>query len=301
MPLKLRLKEFFRTLHHRKWVRVILYILINVGLPIVGTYANFIEVRRLSVSRIPLPIKKNLKLKIAQLSDIHMGPTNNSVSFLQRAIRTLNNQKPDIILLTGDFLQWDMKYSKALANILASLKAPLGVYASLGNHDYGVCHPGEEPHDPVDFNQFIADLKTKGIKTLHNHAVVFENYSTPFNLVGLGDLWTSSFKPEDGFKNINPHYPTILMSHNPDSFEALQNYPFDLMLSGHVHGGQISFPFIGPLVVPVKHRHLRRGLHEVAKDKWLYTNRGLGYTLKARFLSIPEIAIIDITGSFPSA
>ena len=75
--------------------------------------------------------------------------------------------------------------------------------------------------------------------------------------------------------------------------KALENFDFDLMLAGHVHGGQISLPFIGPLSVPVKNRHLRRGLHKIGQ-KWLYTNRGLGQIFQARLLSRPEIACLDL-------
>lgn len=115
-------------------------------------------------------------------------------------------------------------------------------------------------------------------------------------IVGLGDFWTDHFQPEAAFSSAESRPPTILLSHNPDSIHELARYPFDLMLSGHAHGGQISLPFIGPLAVPIKERHLRKGLHKLY-ERWLYVNRGLGFIFKARLLSRPEITCLELVPS----
>lgn len=291
-------KEFFRTLHHKKWVRIILYCFINIFLPGIGFYMMFIETRWVQITRLRIPNKKlqaNQQIRIVQISDLHFGPTNDSKKYFSRCVEKINNLHPEAIVLTGDFLQWDESYIQRLAHILSHLKAPLGIYAILGNHDYGVCHRGHPPTDPIDYRKVIQIFQEKGIRVLHNESVVLRHQDVSINLVGLGDFWTPFFQPKVAFWQLDSALATILLSHNPDTVHALKNYDFDLMLAGHVHGGQISLPLIGPLVVPVKFRNLRRGLHQI-DGHWLYTNRGLGYTLRARLLSRPEITCIELVG-----
>lgn len=296
--LTLVIKEFFRCLYHHAWVRVLLSILIVIGIPFFGFYARFIEPRRLHIThqRIPLnkAVEKGYTLRVAQISDLHLGPSNSNRDFFQRAVARIQQLNPDIILLTGDFMQWDDVYARPLAQVLGALQAPLGVWASLGNHDYGVCHQTEAAHDPVDYQKVIQAFTDQGIPVLHNEYHEFKKAALPIRLVGLGDYWTQHFRPHSElFGNLGEQGITLLMSHNPDSIEALQDYHFDLMFAGHVHGGQISFPIIGPLSVPVKHRHLRRGLHRFG-NRLLFTSRGLGQTFQLRFNSPPEIVCIDL-------
>lgn len=292
---KIQLKEFFRKLHQKKPIRIIVYSLLVLLFPIVGFYAHFIEPRLLKISRLKIPIKKLppvfSSFRIVQISDLHFGPTNSSVSFIKKCVEKINALKPDIVAMTGDFMQWDSSYAKPLAKLLSGLKASSGVFAILGNHDYGVCHPGCAPSDPVDHEEVIREFTGEGITVLHNEKRVIRRGNDFLNLIGLGDFWTKNFSPEKIMGQRD--YPTILLSHNPDSITALTDFHFDLMLAGHVHGGQISFPWIGPLSVPVKNRHLRRGLHRIG-EKWLYTNRGLGFIFKARLLSPPEITCLDL-------
>lgn len=291
------LKEFIRKLHHYQLVRFLLYGAILVGLPIVGLYVHFIEPKWIQLTRLKIPIRKLPRawtnFRIVQLTDIHFGPTNHSVAFINQCVQITNNLKPDVIFLTGDYVQWDETFITPLAETLAHLKSPQGVFAILGNHDYGVCHPHEPPHDPIDYRWILTELQKNGIHVLHNERVVIKKGNGEIHVVGLGDYWTPHFNPGKAFLDLPSDQPTILLSHNPDSIDALKGYQFDLMLSGHVHGGQVSFPLIGPLVVPVKHRHLRRGLHQLG-EKWLYVSRGIGYTFKVRLLSRPEIACIDL-------
>ncbi len=296
MSKKIRAKEYLRTLHQKKWVQRSLDILFAVGLPGVGAYIRFVEPKLLKVSKIKIPLstwpKMESPFRIVQISDLHYGATNNSTKFFKKAIQTINDLKPDIIALTGDFLQWDTHYLKSLANLLSYLKAP-HIFAALGNHDYGVCHPGQPATDDIDYEKVIEEFQKKGIRVLHNERVEIKKGGNHLDIVGVGDFWTPHFLPEKAFANQNQNTPTLLLCHNPDSLEHLEQFHFDLMLSGHVHGGQISFPFIGPLTVPVKNRRWRRGLHRVG-NKWLYANRGMGHIFKGRLLSRPEITCLEL-------
>lgn len=293
----LKTKEFFRKLHHKKSIRASLYSLINIGLPFVGSYAQFIEIYRYEVTHTKVPIH-NLPselegFRLVQISDLHFGPTNKSEKFLHQCVEVINQLNPDLIVMTGDFLQWDHEYIHPLAKILELLQSKLGTFASLGNHDYGVCHRGVPATDPVDFEDMIQIFNHHEIKVLHNQKQVLEFNGQCLDLVGLGDYWTPHFRPKDILTRENKERTTIVLSHNPDSMDHLCDYEFDLVLAGHCHGGQITLPLIGPLSMPVKNRHLHRGLHDFGK-RWLYTNRGLGYTFKARFLSRPEIACLEL-------
>lgn len=297
----IRLKEFFRTLHHRKWVRAIVYSFFIIGLPIIGPYAYFIEPRWVQITKTKIPLHKKNKniLRVIQISDIHFGPTNNNLQFLQKCVARINQLNPDFVLMTGDFMQWDSSFAAPLADILKDLNPKYGCFASLGNHDYGVCHPQHPPTDPVDPWQVIREFQAQNITVLHNERHQIEINSLKVDIIGLGDFWTEHFKPQSVLEkksweeSPSTDSVTILLSHNPDSIDFLKHYHFDVMLSGHVHGGQISFPFIGPLVVPVKNRHLRRGLFKFG-SQWLHTNRGMGHIFQARFLSRPEISYLEI-------
>lgn len=304
---KHRVGEFFRRLHQKKAVRLVVSSLMVLVFPIIGAYAHWIEPRRVAISRLKIPIKRlpasRNPFRIVQISDLHFGPTNRSVSFLKKCVEKINRLKPDLVAVTGDFLQWDMRYLDSLAQCLSKLKSNLGIFATLGNHDYGVCHEGHHPTDPVDHSEIISRLEEKGVKVLHNEKITLLKEGHAFEIVGVGDFWTQHFDPRKAFSHAstpggknsskNNMPTTILLCHNPDGISVLDDYPFDLMLAGHVHGGQISFPFIGPLAVPVKNRRLRRGLHRIGQ-KWLYTNRGLGHIFRARLLSRPEIACLDL-------
>lgn len=298
MSRKIKTQEFFRKLHQKKFMRVITYSLFVAGLPLFGAYAHFIEPNRIKISQIKIPIHKLPKafhhFRIIQISDLHYGPTNKSENFFQKCIRKINELKPDLVALTGDYMQWDSLHANPLAKILSALRAPFGVFASLGNHDYGVCHKGRPPTDDVNHLEVTSAFEAHGIKILHNEHVEIVKENHKLHVVGLGDYWTEHFKPEVAFAaQKNKDITTILLSHNPDSIDHLQDYSFDLMLAGHVHGGQISFPWIGPLSVPIKNKHLRRGLHSIF-NRWLYVNRGLGHIFKARFNSPPEIAVLEL-------
>lgn len=291
------IKEYFRTLYHRAWVRLLISMTLILLLPIVGLYAIFIETFWVQICHLKLPIQKfrgpRKPLRLVQMSDLHFGPTNHAQAYFKKCIQKANDLKPDVMVLTGDYLQWDEKYAEGLGQLLGELKAGLGVFATLGNHDYGVCHAGEKQHDPIDYQKIINIFTNNGIRVLHNECVLLKRDEFAFNLVGIGDFWTPHFKPKVAFQNMDRTKPTILLSHNPDSLVALKNYDFEIMLAGHVHGGQITLPLVGPLAIPVKHRKWRRDLHQVF-DRRLYTNRGLGFTFKARFLSRPEITCLDL-------
>lgn len=270
---------------------------VMITMPVVGFYSYFWGVKKAQLDHIPLPLankNSNLRgLKIAQISDLHYGPSNADEKYFDLAINMIHSQKPDLIVLTGDYYQWDPDYIDGLPRILSQLSAPLGTYGIFGNHDYGACYPGKTKCDPFDHNVLRESFARHGIPLLGNEVRSLNFRGEKFNLVGLHDLWSGMFDPTEAFREVDKSLPTFVLSHNPDTIDLVE-HEFDLMLSGHVHGGQVSFPIIGPLAVPVKDRRRRRGLHHITDRKKLYVNRGLGFNFRLRINSPPEVTLIEI-------
>lgn len=291
------LKEYFRTLHHKRSIRAITTASILLGLPILGAYAYFMAVKRIRVDHVPIVLDNphsNLKgLRIAQISDLHFGPTNSGENHFHKAVDLINAQNPDLVVLTGDYYQWDPSFLYELPKILARIRAPLGVYGCLGNHDYGSCYPGELRNDPFEYHIIKAAFERNNIQILANETQKLQYKGENFNLVGLHDLWSGYFEPEKTFEAVDNTLPTIVLSHNPDTYLMVKP-EFDLMLSGHSHGGQVSWPIVGPVAIPMKNKDLRRGHHKRSERKQLYVNRGLGHTFRMRLNSPPEVTLLEI-------
>ncbi len=290
-------KEYLRTLHHRKAVRAITTAIIMLGLPFIGFYSYFFAVKRIKLDHKKIKIdhpNSSLKgLKIMQISDLHFGPTNSDTGHFHRAIDIINAHKPDLMVLTGDYYQWDPTYLHELPRMLSRIRSKMGIYGCFGNHDYGSCFPGVLKNDPFEHHIIREAFDRHGIRILANEHVELDYNGNKFNLVGLHDLWSGYFDPHQTFASVDQNNPTILLSHNPDTASIVESH-FDLMLSGHSHGGQVSWPIIGPLAVPMKNRHHRRGYHKITDRKQLYVNRGLGHTFRMRLNSPPEVTLIEM-------
>ena len=292
------IKEYLRQLHQKKAVRALTTAAVFVALPGIGAYSYLWGVKRIKVDRVFLSIGNRFPklrgLKIAQISDLHYGPTNKDTDHFARAVKIINKLKPDLIVLTGDYYQWDPEYQENLPEILGELKAPLGTFGSFGNHDYGACYPGTLHCDPFDHRTLKVLFANNEIAMLCNENVVLDYHGQGFNLMGLHDLWSGLFDPTAAFEQVDATtMPTILLSHNPDTVHLVQ-HDFDLMLSGHLHGGQLSLPFVGTVTTQTKNKELRRGLYKFGDRKHLYINRGLGHTFRLRLNSPPEVTLLEI-------
>ncbi len=219
---------------------------------------------------------------IVQLSDLHFGTTM-SHQRLRTVVELTNRTRPDLIVITGDFLipiyaQPHLEREiAALAAILARLRARHGVVAIWGNHDR-LSHP-----------HLQRALDPRGITFLRNEAWPVPRGDAPFWIVGLDDLWGGVPLPATAVRTVPPGACSIALVHEPDYALTLTDYPIDLQLSGHSHGGQVRLPFFGPLYVPRDSRHFPEGLRRAGALQ-VYTNRGLGMTgLPLRLFCRPEI------------
>lgn len=222
------------------------------------------------------------ELKIVWATDFHVSPKNQKR--LKNIVQTINTHKPDLILLGGDFVKGHSPKSTLpmaeIASILGGLKAKYGVYSVLGNHEW-----------LIDGNLMRQELEKNHIKVLENENLIIMINQNLLYLAGTADLTMRQPNLQKSLENTA--LPVILMTHNPDIFpEVPQNVT--LTLAGHVHGGQINIPFIGPPVVPSKFGARYAGGKIIENKKVMIVSKGIGTSLlPLRFNCPPEIVIID--------
>lgn len=227
-------------------------------------------------------------LRFVIVSDIHQLALPEDIARLKRIVRLVNDENPDVILLLGDFIgerfNWKRKNAspEAIAAVLKKLKSAYGVFAVLGNHDWW--------HGGGAVRKALEDAE---IKVLENESAELLIDGKVLNLIGLPDRITRNHVLNTGLLP-DAAVPAIVLSHDPDYFEELK-LPYEFMLAGHTHGGQIQLPWIGALIVPSKYgTKYASGFFEDGGRK-LFVTRGTGTSIiKARFLCPPEIAVITI-------
>lgn len=224
-------------------------------------------------------------LRIAQLSDMHAAPWV-PLSLLRRGAALALAEKPDLIALTGDFITLHSRpehFARQAAEALTRLRAPLGVYASLGNHDYWGSAPA-----------VTRALERVGIRMLVNASTHLRIGSADLVVTGLDsaregqpDLRTAlDGTPRQAFR--------VLLAHEPDVADRAAGFGVHLQLSGHSHGGQIEIPGVKPFWLPRLGKKYPRGLYRV-HHMWLYTNRGLGGGFPPlRHNCPPEVTLITL-------
>lgn len=244
-------------------------------------------------------------LKIVQISDIHLGSWNLKEP-LEQAVEMINEMDADLVLFTGDLVNFSTQEAYRFEEILAKLKARKGVYASLGNHDYGdyVSWPSEQDkqknlQDLFDFFDRI------GWKLLRNENEVFTSASGKLALVGVENWGANPRFPKYGdidkaLKGTEDSAVRLLMTHDPSHWDEViipSNYPIDLSLSGHTHGFQFGIETPGVKWSPAKWLYKQwAGLYKDEKsDRFLYVNRGLGVIgYPGRIGILPEITKIEL-------
>lgn len=235
-----------------------------------------------AIKPVHIPIKNLKGLRIAQLSDVHIGSAVNR-AFVQHCVKSINALQVDLVLITGDLVDQEIDFAMDAMTPLKTLKSRLGTFYVLGNHEY--FHHA---------NNILRALPSLNITALLNDAITLQHNNQRFNLVGLNDLSSLRMnyllvKPQQAFNAIDTNLPTIVLSHQPKSTTLLKPYDFDLMLSGHTHGGQI-FPF--GFLVMLEQKYLA-GYYRLSPRKQLYVSRGTGYWgPPLRFLAPSEITLI---------
>jgi uncharacterized protein len=261
------------------------------------------------VKKVPLHLPKwdaALKgLKIVQISDIHSGSFT-SVAAVQKGIDKILALKPDIILFTGDLVNNIATEMEDYISVFAQLKAPLGVYSTLGNHDYGDYYFAREAVQEKAKN--LQDLKNihkqMGWQLLLNENVTLPYNNSEFVLIGVENISGSrGFHSYGNFNaalsGIEQHPHKILMSHDPSHWQVeVSQHPVhvDLTFSGHTHGMQFGIDIPGFKWSPIKYVYKQwAGLYK-QNDRHLYVNRGFGFLgYPGRVGILPEITLIELT------
>lgn len=231
---------------------------------------------------------------IAQLSDFHYEE-NFSAFPTRHSVGLVNNLRPDLIVLTGDFITVPLvkfshhasleaaKTAVPCADVLQHLHAPMGRFAVLGNHD-AYSNP-----------ELVTDaLQSRGIRVLKNACMPVERAGKRFWLSGIDDALEGQPDLGAAIAKIPPGETIILLAHEPDFADEAALSPVDLQLSGHSHGGQIWIPGVGAPWLPPLARKYPRGLYQI-ENMMLYTNIGIG-TIRApiRINCIPEVTLITL-------
>ncbi|HZG24838.1 MAG TPA: metallophosphoesterase, partial [Chitinophagaceae bacterium] len=255
---------------------------------------------RLAFDNLPQAFKG---MKIVQISDVHSGSFTNKAA-VQKGIQKILNEKPDLVLFTGDLVNDRASEMESYMDVFKQLRAPLGVFSTLGNHDYGDYVKWESAAAKA---ANLARLKSvhaeMGWKLLMNEHRIIEKNGERIALLGVENWSAKGRFPKYG--KMDQAYPgtqnlpfKILMSHDPSHWDAQvrTEYPdIDLMLSGHTHGMQfgIELPFFKWSPVQLMYKQWA-GLYEEGKQK-LYVNRGYGFIgYPGRVGILPEITVIEL-------
>ena len=236
----------------------------------------------LTLSRLPAPFDG---YRIAQLSDIHMDGWMTRERLLE-TVRLVNEQAPDVVALTGDFVTTGIEYDAddLIVPFLALTPAD-GTFAVMGNHDW---YAGAQ--------DIRALLNESGVTELRNAAITIQRDDSALYVLGVDSYTKGTSRVDVALDGVPESGATVLLVHEPDYADvSAATGRIDLEISGHSHGGQVRLPFIGPLELPRYAHRYPLGLQK-AGDLWVYTNRGIGVTgLPVRFNCRPEVTLLTLT------
>jgi uncharacterized protein len=298
----------------------------------IGIWPRYIEPRLLEITHLALPIphlpSELIGLKVLQFSDLHWN-RQFSHSLQRKLIRKVNDLKPDLILFTGDFIcRSKLENREELKKTLNSLKAKCGCFAILGNHDYArfvtvnangdydveasssssnIAKGFKRLFQPVSLTKCVTEqasqvgyheelidlLKETPFRLLKNETEQIAYHGAWMNICGLEEYSLGRFNPAQAFSNYDHRYPGIILSHNPDTLAILRNYPGEIILSGHTHGGQVNLPGLWPRFTRIENLQFKSGLKRV-ENKWAYINRGISSVMKFRWFAAPELTLLTL-------
>ena len=241
--------------------------------------ANSLSLERVEIYLERLP-KKLDGFKIIHLSDTHHSPLT-SLEHIKRTVKIANRLKPDMFLLTGDYVSHDREYIPPVAAELGKLKAKHGIYACLGNHDHW-----------TDADLVTHLFRGEGINVLINEGFRFETRRGSFWLAGVDDYMVGKTDVPAALHGSFPDEMKLLLAHNPVIFREAARLGVDLTLSGHTHGGQIKLRDDEKRILP--RRKLKAGLH-TRRNSQIYITRGIGtVVVPMRYQCPPEISLLEL-------
>ena len=254
---------------------------------VLGIYARLVVPFQLKVKHITLAPSaiSNLQspLRVVFFSDLHVGRIKQT-AWTRKVVNLVNSQQPDVVLIGGDFVgHLEAAAIPAMLEPLRDLRARLGVFAVLGNHDYGL--PGED-HSAL----LQSLLKQYNVRLLRNECVMV---SDRLQLVGIDELWDGHSDAPRAFADTDPAAPrTVVLGHNPDLMMQITQRA-DLFIFGHTHGGQVHLPYLARFIVPIR-GSLYRGEHHLPQGL-VYVSSGCGETTTpTRLFTQVEIVAMNV-------
>ncbi len=241
--------------------------------------ANSLSLERVTVELDRLP-KKLDGFKIIHLSDIHHSPFT-SFEHIARTVKIANRLKPDMFVLTGDYVSHEPEFIRPVAELMGGLRSEFGTHACLGNHDHW-----------TDPSAVAAAFRENGINMMVNEGFRFEARDASIWLAGVDDHMVGKTDLTAALKGSYPDEMKLLLAHNPIIFRKSVRYGVDLTLSGHTHGGQVRVRDKNRRLI--RRRKLSNGLHR-RKDSQIYITRGIGtVVLPVRYQCPPEITFLEL-------
>jgi uncharacterized protein len=225
-------------------------------------------------------------LRVALVSDLHSGAPHVDGPRIERLVAEVNAHAPDLVLLLGDYIDPKVRFGsrvapETVAARLGALRAPLGVVAVMGNHDWENAGP-----------QMRGALRAAGIPVLENDAMEARD---GLWIAGVDETRFREPNIERALRDVPDGAPTILLSHDPDLFPQVPDR-VALTVSGHLHGGQVGVPLIRRPFIPSRYGERYARGHVVEGGRHLYVTAGFGTTgWPVRLFAPPEVVILRLS------
>ncbi|MFH1834347.1 MAG: metallophosphoesterase [bacterium] len=284
----------------RWWLLALAVLVVIAGILGYGFAETYrIEIKRFTVASPDLPAEFD-GTRIVLLTDIHRGAFF-SQARVGRLVERVNSLQPDLVVLGGDYVYANTDYEASCFAELADLEAPLGRFAVLGNHDYGEYNDGRGENGRADPTPATEAIHGAGLTLLDDQAVWLEKAGTRIRIGGVSDY-------EEGAPQLAPTVDgtstgdfVMLASHNPDFAEELPAGTVDLVLSGHTHGGQVTFFGLWAPYLPSEYGQKYRTGLVVTETTTVVVSNGIGTIFPpVRLFARPQIVEITLLSS-PSA
>lgn len=260
-----------------------------------AAYARWIEPEWIEVTRHDLPVPHLPAAwdgaRVVLIADLHHCAWV-PLDYLARAVQEVKSLGPDLVAVAGDLvLSGDLQNAVRVAGLFADLHPPHGVFACLGNHDYGLYGPTSTPSNR-DLGVTV-NLRRNGVCVLRNEAVRLTRAGQDLWVAGVDDLWAGLCDPGRAMRGVPVGAASLVLCHNPDAADAVAAAGCGPILAGHTHGGQVRIPLVGPILLPVENRTRDQGLHAVG-GTCVYVTRGIGWARRVRFNCRPEITVLTL-------
>jgi predicted MPP superfamily phosphohydrolase len=282
----------------RRRVVVVMLALVACAAAAIGAWGVFVEPAQLVVREstiAPPGWPRALDgLRIALLSDLHVGSPRNGIAHLREVVERTNDERPDLVLLAGDFVIHGVIGGRFVppeefAPELAKLRAPLGTFAVLGNHDWW-----------LSARRVREALEANGIPVIDDRVARLapaDRAGAAFWLAGVSDFWEGLHDLDGALAQVEDDAPVLVLTHNPDLFPEIPAR-VALTLAGHTHGGQVAVPGLGRPVVPSQYGQRYALGHVVEDGRHLFVTPGVGTSiLPVRLGTPPEVSMLVLCGT----